>query len=70
MTSEIMKKIESFCEGKEYSTHHVSDKQQTDRLEQTKANYIIIDDIILEWLDKGFPIPSKEDIIATELSPE
>lgn len=68
--SDIKRKLEVLCEGKEYSTHYENDFQQLERIKKEEKEYLIIDGIIIEWLDKDFPIPSKEDIIATELPPE
>lgn len=68
--SEIRDKIESLCGQKEYSTHHISDKEQLERIKNEGKEFIIIDDIILEWLDKDFPIPTKESIIEAKISSE
>jgi len=68
--SKITRKIEILCEGKEYSTHQENDTQQIERIEKSGVEHLIIDGIILEWLDKNFPIPTKESIIATEIPSE
>lgn len=61
--SDIKKKLEILCEGREYSTHHESDLQQLERIKKEGREHLLIDGIVLEWLDKDFPIPTKEDII-------
>ena len=65
--SNIKRKLEILCEGQEYSTHYESDFQQLERIQKEGREHLIIDGIVLEWLDKNFPIPTKEDIIATEI---